>query len=1161
MDSFGQPSAGRAFAPSARQAALTDMQQRAKIEAFRKVGHARLLALTVQVKPTCVTLMSLVAQPPSRTSPHTSLIDTLHTIVSKLPADAFTPSMINYILFPITQILRQSPPSSLPENCLESTFRLLSHVVENWKGMEVGAWEQLWRFTAASIGISPGGEDVKGKGRQLGQETLYQAVNLLAALLKPRGDDHPSLAMLGLVSTPKSSLMPTLFQTITILLETATPSPPHHQLQLTSLRLLRALISTYLTGQKTVLAAVLPGLVSKMAKLVHAELKGLKGGIAREIAELLAEVIVGTLGDADLRGLGVLRPLVEDLGHLAEEWDGIAGDPLPPEDPPPSPAPSAPDPFPPLTASYIAFTSSQLQSAIPPIMSSFASHNSYEARYGAIALASALITQCSESLPLLVPRALSTLLLLSKDAFDPVRLDARRKLLAIIPDPELYATLLELLSTAINSLPRLITSQQDEHLRETAQLVTALAEISTEVGTRRNPIAALLGPDGHVERWSWALLACLEFGRPAGWSAADSAAKVAQRGWEQRLITSEPLREAGDEPFPTMQLRHVESEATLRAISSMLIALGAAGGETALHSVEHFILFARSNQKQHISKAVSSLWVGQKLLDGIASAEDTGIEGRVGRATRKMAKETTKVVVAMDEDDEDLPIVQESEALIPVERSSGLNAITTLLDRKPLPNSHASNETRRLHAQAQRSLLTALSLSSLALTSRILSSSFRPLLLSSLYTLLSHLGSPQPIVAQYAEIALEQVGYNCGYASTRNLIVDNVDYVINVVSQRLTYHRLSSAAPLVLIAMIRLVGDEIVPLVHDVVDEIFDALDDFHGYESLASSLLAVLVTLIEVMAAEVQDTREKETRLGTPPDPVKDFEKFGKWYQERNQRRESEIETILQRAPQHAWGGEWQEEEAEPPTDDSETPPTRSQEVCTAILAKSIHFLTHRSPFLRARVLSLVAHAAPVLAAGGRESDLLPIIDKAWPILLNRLEDEHPYVVTEAAEVIASLCENVGDFMSRRVLDWVWPRFKKILEAQRILDQNSALARRGVPGTESAYTVSHRLHVAILRTATFIAAEVPVNEGILWEMMLLFRSFLDQRVHAELQERAVGLYWKIGWRDEDALWVMIQASLGELEGDKGIYEWLRVDELDVRGNMEMIMKGFDLHA
>jgi hypothetical protein len=651
----------------------------------------------------------------------------------------------------------------------------------------------------------------------------------------------------------------------------------------------------------------------------------------------------------------------------------------------------------------------------------------------------------------------------------------------------------------------------------------------------------------------------------------------------------------GEKEFPSLPLRYVESESTIKAIRQALESLGYAGGEAALFSVEYLVTFARSHKRNDVSKAVSGLWVAQHLLEGIARGQEESSEGRIGKRTRKLAKDVTKVLVAIDDEGEDdyddslEPEAEEvSDALIPVERTKGLDTITTLLDAAPKTTSYASSETRRLHAQAQAAIFTSLSLSTLSTTSRILSSSFRPLLLTALYTLLQHITSPHPLISSYAETALINIAYNTGYASVQNLILDNVDYVINIVSQHLNPGRLSSSAPLVLISMIRLTrgsSDDLTIMIHDIIDEVFDVLDDYHGYEILTSGLLAVLSTLVEVMNEDVgqggiSEERAKKLqemdRVNKAPDPVKDFAKFETWHRDRQIRREEEIDDIIKRAPQQPWSqnldvnGNAEQLDAEAPAEDvqmgnndEEQPPTRTQEVCTQIIEKSFNFLSHKSPFLRARILNLIAKAIPVLAHGNREADLLPLIDRSWSILLLRLEDTAAFVSVEAIEVVVSLCENVGDFMSKRILDAVWPRITKLLNKQFEQDSQSALSRRPaggrVIGTESKYTVSHRFYLSVISVAKFIVKSVPVNDNLVFKIMVMMRPCLDERVHEEIQARAMNLYGEMSERDGDALWLVLRASTGTLPGEEGakegIWAYLKDEHLRIQKNAQNLLE------
>lgn len=1134
--------------------------------------------------------MGMVPRPPTPNSPHAGLIDDILQKISSVPPSSLTVGLIQYLLQPVIQILRYHDPLALPDIFLESTFRFLTYIVNAWKaqerGIDIGSWEQLWRFTTASI--APRVVDAgKGKVKAVGQEVQLQAVNLLTALLGV-GESHPRPEMLEKVSSASSPLISTLLQTITLLIEMVAPHPPHNQLQLASLRLLRTLVTTYLHGKHAILASVLPGTISSISKMLGAAAQTLKGDVAAQSAGFIEDIVTSTLRDADLVRIGVLRSGFDHLGQMAEEWDERGKE----HEPAGTQEETLPDgrrnPFPPLTRSYLEFTSTQLLATLRPILSLLTTHASHVARQAASSLSFSLIDQCQQSLSQLVPHALSTLLLLSRDDFDLVRDHAQDELRRLVQTEStatlLDATLIDLLGEAVNSLRRLVVSHQERKVEISARLLVAIADV-TSVRADHNPIAALLGSRGKVERWGWALLDCLEFGRPAGWSTVGSnTAKAAEKGWTGGLLTSSmPLllegEGAGGAAYSELPLRYVESETTVKAIRNVLTSLGAAGGEAALHAVEHFVHFAQANRTRDTSKAVSALWVAQLLLDGIAQGQENGPEGRTSKSTRKLAKEMTRIIVSIEEEEEEEDFEQSEQyqpmdvdddtSLVPVERQRGLDVVTTLLDRPSRPGTRAAHETKRLQQQAQKAMLSAVALSTLSVTSRILSSSFRPLLLTVLYTLLSHLASPDNLVATYAETTLGHVAYNTGYASVQNLLLDNVDYVINVVSQRLNPSRLSPTAPLVLIAMIRMTRSEIVPMVHDIVDEIFDALDDFHGYEVLASGLLAVLVTLVDVMADDVavQDPSparleklQELDRLGRPPNPEVDFARFKAWWEERKVRREEEVTRILERAPEHAWGkdttakeGDEPDAEAPNPHDDAEPPATRSEEITKQILDKSLNFLSHRSPFLRAKILSLISRAIPVLAAGNREGDLLPLIDRSWGIILLRLDDPLPYVVTEAAEVIVNLCRHVGDFMSRKILQQAWPKLQKILKAQKSLDEKSALARRGAVGTSTQWSVSHRLHLAIVEIATFVASQVPVDEGVLWDMMVVFRPFIDQRAHEEIQEKAMVLYEALAVRDGDALWVVLNASLGR---QGGVWEYLREDGLEIAANAERLLGG-----
>lgn len=1178
--------------------------------------------------------MSLASQPPTSSSPHASLLSRILQICESLPAAAFTPSLINYVLFPLTSILRQSDPSTLPDNFLETAYNLLCFVVTRWRsaGMDAKAWEQLWRFVVASA--SPR----VGKGQEgLSQEAATAALNALIALLR-----DPTEEMKTKVHDPKQ-LLPTLFQSITLGVDLSAPQPPNATQQRAAVHLLQ--VALPYVDKPNILASLLPGVVSAMAKAI---VGGVKGDIGAAMASVVQDVLVRTLNDADLRDSGVLAPQYEDLAGLAGAWNAqqeqeeyeididmtdeeraALGQEAPP-------ASGAPDPFPPLNSKYLQFTGAQLQATVPPILSTLAGHQSPDARSGSASLASALLGQCRASLPRLTPHTLSTLLLLSTDEFDAVRTSAEGHLTSLLTHeaPDLETALVELLSGAINALPRLIRAGDEKRVDETARLITALAHTTRSAGDtgtgdrggpgagdRFNAIAAFLGPSGNVERWAFALLECLEFGRPRGWSAQEGgAARTATLGWGGGLATrslpllteapsvSAPGTGAGsadaasggdgqgttggrsggeggeggtggggsgavppEASFPNLPLRYVPSPRIAKRLEDMLSSLGSAGGEPALHSVSYFVRYARGNAGSAPGRATSAVWVADNLLAGIASASistsgaSASGSGKAPKAVRKAARDVARSLVELDEAEEEA-YEQDAEhvdgTVLAPERKSGLQELTTLLDR-PMANQSASEETARLDRRSQRCLLTCFSLRSLSTSAAILGAGFKPLLLHTLYPLLAALSHPADLVRTFAEVALAKVAYESGYASAQNMVLSNADYVVNCVSQRLTYHRLDQQAPLVLIAMIRLVGAEIVPLVHDIVDEVFDALDAFHGYAALASALLAVLNALVETMAADPEaikteegERRKAEDRADTerflrPPEPEGDFKKFGEWWDGRGKKAQEDMDGILERAPRHGWGknapgAEEQEAEGEgEQQQEEEIPPTRAEELGTAILQKATFYLSHSSPFLRARVLALIASCVAVLS--GRPAALLPEIDKAWPTIMLRLSDPEPYVVVEAVSLLRALCEYVPSYISKRLAD-AWPTLRRLLVSQMENDRRNDLATRGVVGKVDRFSVSHRLYAALLGVAQFMIASVPVKEGVVWDVCVSLRPFLDSRAEGELQEGARGLYSALNQRDGDLTWTVLSASIGALEGDRGTWDYLR-DKGDLRAN------------
>jgi hypothetical protein len=371
-----------------------------------------------------------------------------------------------------------------------------------------------------------------------------------------------------------------------------------------------------------------------------------------------------------------------------------------------------------------------------------------------------------------------------------------------------------------------------------------------------------------------------------------------------------------------------------------------------------------------------------------------------------------------------------------------------------------------------------------------------------------------------------------------------------------------------LVLLVRLVGKDVVLKAGDVVETCFDRLDEFHGYTVIVDGLVEVLNEVVRAVDFEDEHPRNVTEVLPTPYLPAQDADRFRgllEWFPRRRDWAEDD-ETDYGPAPQQAWGNQLQDPEGDltadtspvqDPGPDPEAPMTPTQTLTRQIVVRSIFFLTHGTASIRARIINLLAMSVPVLPA----SALMPSVHQAWPFILNRLTDPEPFVVSAATSLVEALTTHHGSFMFRRIWDDIWPCFQKLLRNLEVADEKNALARRGPRssgvGTESAYTGSHRLYRAILRTMTAVARETQAQDSSSWEVILAFRRFLHVHAHEELQACARDLYVALGNGNEDALWLALHATMGTTEDGMG---YTASKHWDMVANVHVIMRRLGLN-
>ncbi|KAK0481710.1 armadillo-type protein [Armillaria novae-zelandiae] len=1058
------------------------------------------------LKAVCVPLLgSAVLTPtsiPTASKLLSELIFALRTIKSS--ESVLSESLISYTFFPVSTILQRNTSTVIPDQILEKIFVVLEILCDDWWwSCEVSVWQQIFMLSGAVLG------GMEGMGKQK-NETTRQRKQWRDCGLKTTSVSTPILlshdSLFSKSMLARKILFRILGQTLNSLL--INTDSQTLSLQKTCLDVVHLLLSAYFPD--SLFPSVLPGVLA-----LGTTRKGwANGDLVSRALGVLSEIVVRSIADDICAQEGAVTS-VEDL----EDVINLVHDPEtkgPPTSVPKTKYATI------RTPSWLRGTSSQLHIALNTL-TPLVKHPTPSALIALSKLSSTILLATSTTLPQTQPLLLSFLLSLSISDFPSVSKEAHTTLLGLLSPwsrshHAFMRTLMLLTRDNLNALPRLLPLMADAKAQRAKHCQQN--PISTELGR-------LLGPTGSVEKWGWNLLSVIEF--------VDSPHDSEQNQWVA---------------FPDMTFRNISLRSTYDALVKMFRALGQAAGDWLV------------GQSGTGSRSVAALWCACRLLEGAAriSLSSSSLESpkyatskRLDKLARALARSTSQIW-----DRADVDAMEEEHVQDEVQHRQGVIPINETLHIL-----QSYSPTTKPRTVSQPMLHRAMLLQLLSITSGILQARFAALFIQTLYPVLHSLVSPNSHLSSTALAALNFITTNTSYASPANLLLSNFDYVLDSVSRRLTRRWLDVEATKVLVVMIQLVGDGIVEKAGDVVEECFDRLDEYHGYEVLVEGLIEVLSEVMKVIKMEEVDATEHKQEKRGLRDDRKPFNDFFDWFEHRNDPPVEEEDVDYGPAPREAWGDqkgkgvEGQEEVDDAPAaaadSTEEPPPTPTQALTKQIVSRSLYFLTHQSPIIRARILTLLASSVAVLP----ESALLPSVHSAWPFILNRLSDTESFVVSAAASLVEALATHVGTFMHRRIWDDIWPRFRKMLEKLDVADASSALSRRrhGVVGTESAYTHSHRIYRCLLKTMTASMRGVDPKDTSVWEVTLAFRRFLDSRAHEELQSCARELYIAVGSNNADAVWLALQSTRADA---LPIMKFLWMPKWDIENNVALVFKGLE---
>ncbi|PUU80166.1 armadillo-type protein [Tuber borchii] len=666
------------------------------------------------------------------------------------------------------------------------------------------------------------------------------------------------------------------------------------------------------------------------------------------------------------------------------------------------------------TTSWLTATATQTKSALDNILR-LRGHSHSHVRKSVFELCRDLLENCAKSLAEALTAIIETMIVLAGDEDDSLRSISENTLRVAAMSERVKETIQSCVHGWAISLPRVMAGSEEIMKTRLISRISTGFKILTELG---------MGSEILQETLAINIRDSL-FTAYTGATGKQEAIQAVEEPLPFDALVSRNKAIGILSVYPDVVLGHRSQRDTIGSVKKLLSLLGRSS-ENALRLAQRHIREG-SRVNAPTKDRSTSLWVAVELLRGsLANSDEMDIFldldfSPSGPLQQHVTEELFAVSLSVLSDATELGADEEADLMSPTLQCLALEAIS-------------------LTAQAQKE-------------------SFREELVDALYPIVHLLGSPSRAVQSHAIVTLNNVSRSCRYPSAKELILENVDYMVNAVALKLNTFDLSPQAPVVLGMMLRLAGPSLIPYLDDIVVSIFAALDAFHGYEALCEALLGVLAQVVEesrkggdllAITANNDDSssssrpQSKRRKLLTGEDLIQEISSNLRKEQETKKKAaQEETDMAAGKFPERPWGkgkengknedptimGEGKDEESEdqpapPPPGTQVAGPTKTYDLVQRITRLSQHYLTHPSYPLRLRLLHLISTASPLLSKS--EDAFLPLVNDIWPAVLNRLFEDELHITISAAEAITTLARECGEFISSRIVD-AWPGIKRV--------------------------------------------------------------------------------------------------------------------------------------
>lgn len=913
--------------------------------------------------------------------------------------------LADYVFFPLSHILRGQ--ETYPMVVIETTIKLLKSLIQHgWKDkISAELSQQLLIFLTFVVGGVPGQE----RKRQVPEETILEAYRALTALIKAAGSSN-----LGSTGLLEEKMVPTLGHSVSVILDAVTEGPTP-EIQLAALDCVQSLYAAI--KDLAALASFLPGTVSKLTHLL-APPASLKTPIRVLVKGLQVFKAVLTTVLGDLKTRNILR----ELDKNENETEDVTV-----TDPKSSQA---------LTPAWLKATASQIKIALSSVLK-LRTHDSEKVQRAVETLCVALLDECHASLSDCKTILVETAMVVYQDDEDRIR----------------DATAIALSGHSPGIAHRMSSVNLDgaENLVAPYGLETSLKDLVGIYDELKDTLSSVM--------YSWVM------GLPRVMQSSDERVKqqairnfrkgnklLAEFGVNSSTLEESMADALKDSIVALIRSSKQTSAVTEEVDENPITALATTSSEVSKLNYRPVILAqdAQRSTRQEIRSLIESIGSSEKqarlaseLLGYLRDSD--GID-QIG--TIWLSFELVQAACQSQQAQDELDTFIDFSSAETGTHDAVFHELYDFSTSIIASHSDIDDETDWR--------LEAIALEVAAFAASRMQLNFRPELIDVLFPITTFMGSHNPQLRSHAITTLNSIAASCGYSNVSELIIDNVDYMVNTMSLRLNTFDISPASTRVLTMMIRLSGPKLIPFLDDVVQSIFAALENYHGYPVFVESLFSVLSEVVEqgaksdLLLLERSVSTKKIDHKKKPPSSEGIPGMLA--YLEARQKRQAETQALdaeadqIQGHPTVPWGpgknkpkpksfletldeispdpeGEDSRPQESSPQDldKPKPPPTPTYSLLTRITTLTQHHLTSPSPSLRRSLLDLLSRAGPALAAD--EDSFLPVVNDVWPTVLARLRDSEPFVVIAACDAIVALCASAGDFLSSRVKTewWDW--------------------------------------------------------------------------------------------------------------------------------------------